>query len=260
MVKFENEVIEKSFETPVLVDFWAPWCGPCRVLGPVLEQLASEQADRWELVKVNTEEQPELAQQYQVMSIPAVKLFSEGKVIQEFTGALPRFQIENWLRQHLPDPSSRVLRQILSGTEAAEVEAALRGFIAEHPEHNEAKLALARKLVFLAPKEVDSLTAGIHASDPWHSEASDLKALARLMMLESPGETQAAGLRLLQARTSLQQDDFDTALQLLIEATTLDKSYQGDLPRKASVALFHFLGDEHELTRKYRRRFDMALY
>ncbi|MEY3368349.1 MAG: hypothetical protein RI973_1504 [Bacteroidota bacterium] len=260
MVQFENEVIEKSFEIPVLVDFWAPWCGPCRVLGPVLEQLASEQEGRWELVKVNTEEQPDLAQQFQVMSIPAVKLFHEGKVIQEFTGALPRIQLENWLRQHLPDPSSRVLRQILSGSDAAAVEAELRQFISEHPEHNEARLALARKLVFLAPEEVNTLTAGIHASDPLHSEAGELRALAQLMTLEAADETEAAGLRLLQAKSSLLQDDFDSALQLLIEATVLNKSFRGDLPRKASVAMFHFLGDEHELTRKYRRRFDMALY
>ncbi|RMD70242.1 MAG: thiol reductase thioredoxin, partial [Bacteroidetes bacterium] len=75
MVNFQREVIEQSFLKPVLVDFWAPWCGPCRVLGPVLEQIAEENKDRFVLVKVNTEEQPELAQQYRIMSIPNVKLF-----------------------------------------------------------------------------------------------------------------------------------------------------------------------------------------
>ena len=101
-IEFESAVLQRSREIPVVVDFWAPWCGPCRILGPVIEKLAAEAGNRWELVKLNTEEQPDIAREYGVRGIPNVKMFHGGEPIAEFVGALPEDEIRRWLDAYLP--------------------------------------------------------------------------------------------------------------------------------------------------------------
>ena len=105
-IPFDRDVIETSRRKPVLVDFWAPWCGPCRALSPTLGKLARESGGAWRLVKINTDAHPHLAQRYGVRGIPAVKLFLDGRVAAEFTGALPEPDVRRWLSAHLPAPSS----------------------------------------------------------------------------------------------------------------------------------------------------------
>ena len=99
---FEQDVIQASHEAPILVDFWAEWCGPCRVLGPALERLADEARGKWRLVKIDVDEFPEVAQQYQVEGIPAVKLYHLGEEIGDFVGALPEAEIRKWLDENIP--------------------------------------------------------------------------------------------------------------------------------------------------------------
>ena len=105
LVDFQSDVIEASKTTPVLVDFWAEWCGPCVMLSPSLEKLANEAGDSWNLIKVNTESQPDLAIKYGIRSIPNVKLFVNGELAAEFIGALPEEEIKRWLELNIPKES-----------------------------------------------------------------------------------------------------------------------------------------------------------
>jgi putative thioredoxin len=108
---FEVEVLAASYAQPVVVDFWAEWCGPCRILGPILEKLEREANGKWRLAKLNTEEEPELAQAWQIRGIPAVKMFHHGEVIAEFVGALPEVQVRKWLETYLPSATKAALAE-----------------------------------------------------------------------------------------------------------------------------------------------------
>ena len=262
MINFQDQVIARSHEIPVLVDFWAPWCGPCRVLGPVLEQLAQEQSTRWELVKINTEEQPELAREYGIRSIPNVKLFYQGKVINEFSGAMVKFQVQQWLDANIPDPSDIELKAIISGSGAKtsdQIILQLENFLLDHPNNNKAKVALTRKIVFHRFDDASKVVADIPEDDASFEDAEDIRLLTVLMQFENK-ENSRVEKHLAAARQALEQQDFGPAIEKIIEATVTDKSYMEGLPRRAAIALFHLWGPKHPLTQEYQRRFSMALY
>ncbi|PHN01765.1 thioredoxin [Flavilitoribacter nigricans] len=258
-MNFKEAVLDRSQEKPVLVDFWAPWCGPCRVLGPVIEQIAAEQQDRWELVKINTEEEQEIAQEYRIMSIPNVKLFHRGEVIAEFSGALPRASLLRWLEENLPDDRKNDLEQILYQLENSDTidPRPLETFVQEHPDMMEAKLNLARLLVLSEPERSRELVEEIKLGHPLFDAAEDVRLLAELHGLKANG---AVAEKLIEARTALLQDENSTAIEKIIEAVEMDKTFQNDLPRRLAIALFRSWGPQHPLTKSYRWKFDMALY
>jgi len=98
---FEKEVIEKSKEIPIVVDFWAEWCGPCRMIGPVMEKLAKEYDGKFILAKLDVQENQVMASKYEIRSIPCVKLFKDGKIVDEFIGSLPESEIKGWLNKNI---------------------------------------------------------------------------------------------------------------------------------------------------------------
>ncbi len=258
---FQQQVLERSYEIPVVVDFWAPWCGPCRILGPVIEQLAGEQSGRWELVKLNTEEEPGIAQDYQIRSIPNVKLFHRGRVVAEFAGALGKTAIEKWLDEHLPDERQDQVHALLEQLEAGEDAAAqLLSFFDAQPDLLDGRLPLAQHLLFTEPAKALQVVAPIPMHHPLHEAAEDIRTLASLLELQPETNASPAAPLMQEAAAAARSQDLETAIQKIIAATTADRQFHDELPRKAAIALFRTLGPHHPLTKNYRWRFDMALY
>jgi putative thioredoxin len=147
---FEYDVIQKSQDKPVVVDFWAPWCGPCRVLGPILEQLASDPTFDFILAKVNVDDNPNISMRYRVQGIPAVKAFVDGKVVNEFVGAQPEPRVRQFIQSLVPNEADLALRSaksLLATRHWPEAEDALREMLVDYPHHGEANLNLAKSLL-----------------------------------------------------------------------------------------------------------------
>ncbi|MEO0471182.1 MAG: thioredoxin [Bacteroidota bacterium] len=264
VINFQTDVIEKSQEIPVVVDFWAPWCGPCQVLGPVIEQMAQEADDKWTLVKVNSDQHPEVSQAYKVMSIPAVKLFYQGEVKAEFNGALPRHMIQKWLDDHLPDPLREALNDIRNQLQQVDERdtaiARLQDLLKDYPNDHNVRLLLASAWVLTDAAASQQLIEGLHFDAQSLDLKQDLESMYELGQVDIDTSSQA-GQKLQATQLAFEANQTEDGLGLLIEAVMMDKNLHNELPRRVGVALFRsILGPVHPLTKKYRRRFDMALY
>ncbi|MDP2884340.1 MAG: tetratricopeptide repeat protein [Ignavibacteria bacterium] len=262
---FEKEVIERSYTTPVLVDFWADWCGPCKVLGPVLERLTGQSDGRWTLAKVNTEEHVEVARKYNIQSIPNVKLFVDGVVANEFVGALPEYQVQRWLETAIPSKHRRQIEQAEVFLLAGNLEAArvlLEEVLSLEPGNVDARIFLARSIVFTDPAQAAATIGNL--DEPKHADLLNaIRVVARLdSFAHDPGKLPDGDVRELyhSAIQHLAAGDFDTAVGQFIEVIRENRSYDDDGSRKACIAVFKLLGEEHRVTQKHRRDFSSALY
>jgi putative thioredoxin len=238
---FETRVVERSRELPVVVDFWADWCAPCKALTPALERAAEARAGKVELAKVDVERNQRLAAQFGIRGIPSVKAFRDGRVATEFTGALPPPQVEEFFDSLVPSEADQ-----LAGRDD---EDSLRRALELDPRHQEAKrklaLLLLRRGEAAETLELLEATAGDFMAD-------GLAARARLQ-LEDEEE-------LVPAFEAWDGGDFETALERLQQALAqADDPDRRDAVRRLMVGIFTELGTDHPLAREHRRRLAAAL-
>jgi putative thioredoxin len=261
---FEKEVVEKSKTIPVLIDFWAPWCQPCKSLSPVLEELARENKGRFVLVTINTDEKGELAQQFGIKSIPAVKLVFEGKIIAEFNGALPKKQIIDFLDKNIPKQEQKDFETLKVNFRTLEKKQAIKKlseYLGSPSEQDEASVLLAFLMVMDQPEDAKKLMSSFMEDSPFFMEAQSIIHLADFLLMKE-GDLQESNVRenLLKAIQYLKNADIPDAMEELIYSIMVNKAYMDELGRKICVAIFMVLGDDHEISQAYRRRFSMALY
>lgn len=274
--QFESEVVEKSRTTPVLVDFWAPWCGPCHSLSPVLEKLAVEYAGAFLLAKINTDESPDLALAFQIRSIPQVVLFLEGKAVDQFAGAIPEAEIRRFLKPYCPTEVDKLFSQARVALEAGRKEAAkglLEQVIDREPQHSPARLALARLLIeehlpeqarphlkaipFLADeKEAADRLEQVIGFQADCAEAGGQASLRKI--LEST--PQDLGARMALASCLAETGRYREALEEFLAVVARDKHYREDSARKAMLAVFSLIGERSDLAEEFRGRLARTLY
>jgi putative thioredoxin len=240
------------------------WCQPCLILGPVLEKLAQEANGRWRLVKVNTDEQPQLAMEFQIRSIPAVKLFHKGKVIAEFIGALPEIEVRRWLEKNLPSESKDRLETAKMKLQSGDRNSArklLEQVLKLDSSTVEARVLLAELLI---PAEIDKaaeLVKEIDEGTPFFDKINAVQTLHRLVhLVETSGEPAEDWNLYRKGIAAFKKSQYAEALEAWIELVSRNRQLDDDGARKACVALFTLLGNEHELTQKYHRRFTSSLY
>jgi putative thioredoxin len=241
--EFEAKVLERSKQVPVVVDFWAEWCGPCRTLGPALEKAVQDRAGEVELAKVDTDANQLLARAYGIQSIPAVKAFKDGDVVAEFIGAQPPAAIENFLNEIAPSEADRLAD---SGDEES-----LRKALELDPRHASAAIGLARLL--LARDEAEEALETVRPF-PHDFIADGLAARAELSLAEDGAD------QLRDAFTAWDDGNPELALEGLQDVLSAEQDTdRKDQLRRVMVAIFTELGADHPLAREHRRRLAAAL-
>jgi len=263
---FEREVIQASRQKPVVVDFWAPWCGPCRMLGPVLEKLAKEANGAWTLVKVNTDENQGLAMRYGIQGIPAVKAFHNGEVAAEFVGALPEPQVRQFIQKLGPgqaESATDAAAGLLAAHRWAEAEAGYRRAMSDD-QNASAVLGLAKALIAQGKGSEATLVLDAVSGDAAAVAADRLRSAAYWLIascgnVDEVDPTSTDRLFLLASEVGA-KGDIQGALEGLIVVLRRDKRYRDGEAQKIMLAYFDILGDSDPLAREYRNKLASVLF
>ena len=272
---FASDVIEASKKVPVLVDFWAPWCGPCRSLAPVLEKLADQYEGKFLLAKVNSDDNPGVSRQYGIRSIPNVKAFVGGKQADEFLGALPESQVREFIERLLPSPAELLRQEAGRALSEGDKERALRileqaalldprndQIIADQAEvlldlgQSDQAQAAIKRLSPLAnfDARIGALIAnvGFAAGAAAGEDAESLRA----RIVANPEDLEA---RLSLANQLVLKREFEPALDHLLEIVRRDRKFRDDIGRKTMLSLFSLITDRDDLVRRYRQALAAAI-
>jgi putative thioredoxin len=276
LADFDEQVVAASHRQPVVIDFWAPWCGPCKALGPILEKLAGEYGGKFLLAKVNSDENQELAVRYGVRGIPSVKAMVKGKIVNEFTGAQPESVVRAWLDKIIPSPAQELQQAAQQLAAAGDLDGAAQKLAqASALEPNNEWVRVDAAEVMLLKGEMDEaqrLLDSLQDADVLKdARVLQLKAQTRLAEMSATGESEAD----LAAAVAADGNDLEARLKLanvliasnrvaegmdqLLEIVQRDRKFKDDIGRKTLLDVFNLLGGQGELVSTYRRKLASAL-
>ena len=276
MQNFQNLVLEKSINKPVLVDFWADWCQPCQTIMPMLAKLADEYAGKFELAKVNADEEQELAAHFGIKSLPTMKLFYQGQLVDERMGAVPESDIRAMLDKHIVSESDKFMQAAIMAYQQGQTEQALAMLnqaLANDPDNAQLKVTIAQMVH--AEGDSDSAVALLDSLDEEGSkldgaiqlraeinlaaQIADLPDLSEIeeQLAQNPDDLEAL---LQKSRHLTARGDHENAMECLLSIMRKDRSFGDDAGRLGLLELFDLLGGEHPAVQKYRRKLFTLLH